>query len=236
MVAYTRYMKTETVTLTVDSSPMGAYVALPETDARVGVIVFQEAFGVNQYIKSVAERFAQEGYLAIAPELFHRTGAGVEVGYTDFESVKPHFGAITTEGLEADAKAAYEWLVAQGMEKIVTVGFCLGVRVSFIANSALPLSAAVSFYGGGIAPALLDRIPQLYAPMLFFWGGKDTHIPIDQWSQIPDAMNKAGKEQITVEMGAADHGFFCNERAAYHAESAELAWPLVLNFIRQKTI
>lgn len=235
-MAYTHYMNTENIILEhPDSATVHAYVARPLTDARAGVIVFQEAFGVNGYIKSVADRFAQEGYLAIAPELFHRTGTAVELSYTDFAAVKPHIDAVTTEGIEADAKAAYEWLVAQGMEKIVAVGFCMGGKASYIANSALPLSAAVSFYGSGIAPALLDRVSKLYAPMLFFWGGKDTHIPIETWSQIPAAMNAAGKEQVTVEMGPADHGFFCDARASYHAESSALAWPLVLDFIRQKT-
>ena len=94
-----------------DGTKMGTYVARPEGEARGGVLVFQEAFGVNHHIRNVTERFAAEGYVAIAPELFHRTvPAGFEGSYSDFPAVMPHVKAVTPEGAEADIRAAYDWL------------------------------------------------------------------------------------------------------------------------------
>jgi carboxymethylenebutenolidase len=230
-------MKTETVALTVDSSAMSAFVAHPETPAKVGIIIFQEAFGVNDYIKDVTQRFAKEGYLAIAPELFHRTGEHVEISYTTKEGYETHMGPLTTESIEADAKAAYEWLKSQGIEKVVSIGFCMGGRASFIANTSLPLTASVSYYGGGIMKSpVIERVQNVSGPMLFFWGGKDTHIPREGWSLIPAAFDKAGKSHITVEMGDAEHGFFCDQRASYSKEASAIAWPMTLNFLKEKTV
>jgi carboxymethylenebutenolidase len=217
-----------------DGSQMRAYVARPEGSPRGGLLVFQEAFGVNSYIRSVADRFAREGFLAIAPELFHRTAdEGFEVAYTDFESAKPHFYAITVEGLEADTRAAYDWLVADGgidPAQISSAGFCLGGRVSYIANSVLPLKAAVSFYGGGI-DTLLDRVPKLHGPMLFLWGGKDARITPDLRRAVVDALTASGKSFVHTVFSDADHGFFCDARASFHPRSAELAWPQALSFL-----
>lgn len=222
------------ISLTVsDGSEMKAYVARPTGTPKAGILVFQEAFGVNAYIRSIADRFAAEGYLAIAPELFHRTGSGFEGDYNDFTSVAPHMEGLTPEGQDADAKAAYDWLKSEGMEKISAIGFCMGGRVSLIANSRLQLSAAVSFYGAGIIPNYLDRVKDLAGPMLFFWGGKDTHIPRELWSQVPAALDAAGKSNIQVEMSDAGHGFFCDQRSAYHKPSADIAWPLVLSFLAE---
>jgi carboxymethylenebutenolidase len=224
------------VTLHVsDGTSMNAYLASAD-QPKAGIIVFQEAFGVNAHIRDIADRFAREGYTAIAPELFHRTAPGFEASYTDYPKVQPHMQALTPEGLEADAKAAFDYLdTAAGMKgSIVSIGFCMGGRVSFIANSIVPLKAAVSFYGGGIVPDHLHRAASLHAPMLFFWGGKDTHISRETWSQIPAALDTAGKEHVTTEFGAADHGFFCDVRASYHKPSAEIAWPMVLAFLGQK--
>ena len=232
----------ENITLQVsDGTIMRAYVARPlgaqrpAAAPRAGIIVFQEAFGVNAHIRSIADRFAAEGYLAIAPELFHRTGDGVDVGYTDYGSAAPHMEAMTDEDVEVDARAAYEWLASELKgDAVAAIGVCRGGRVAYQANSVLPLKAAVSFYGGGIAPDYLDRAAKLHGPMLFFWGGKDAHIPREVWSQIPAALDAVGKSHVSVEMGDGGHGFFCDAREAYHKESSAFAWPLVLNFLSQK--
>src|ERR1700681_2698698 len=106
-------IRTEYVTLPVnDGTSMRAYVAGPATPSTTGLLVMQEAFGVNAHIRDVTERFAREGYLAIAPELFHRTGAGFEGAYDDFPSVMGHMRALTGGGMEADFRAAYDWLLA----------------------------------------------------------------------------------------------------------------------------
>src|ERR1700685_4759647 len=103
--------RTEYVTLSVsDGTSMRASVARPAAAPKAALIVFQEAFGVNSHIRDLAERFAGEGYLAIAPELFHRTAPGLEAGYTDFNAVMPHMQALRDPSLEADMRATWDWL------------------------------------------------------------------------------------------------------------------------------
>jgi carboxymethylenebutenolidase len=219
------------------SNSMGAYVARPEqTGPHPGLLVFQEAFGVNSHIRNVTERFAAQGYVAIAPELFHRTAPpGFEGNYSDFPAIKPHYQAVTTETAEADARAAYEWLHANSQvkrENISSIGFCMGGRVSFIANSVLPLRTAVSFYGGGIATGLLDRAAKLQGPMLLVWGGLDKNITAEHRKAVADALTAVKKSYVSAEFSDADHGFFCDERPAYNAKAARQAWALSLEFLR----
>jgi len=219
-----------------DGTQMAAYVARPEQGGpHPGLLVFQEAFGVNHHIRSVSERFAAEGYVVIAPELFHRTAPGFEGSYTDFPAVMPHLQAMTTETAEMDIGSAHEWLRSNAQVKpneISSVGFCMGGRFSFLANSVVPLRAAVSFYGGGIAPGLLDRASKVQAPSLLIWGGLDKHITPEHRKAVTDALSAQQKIYVNVEFSQADHGFFCDERASYEPRSARQAWALTLEFLR----
>src|ERR1700686_2606002 len=147
-------IRTENVTLQVaDGTSMNAYVATAAEGAKApGLLVFQEAFGVNAHIRDVTDRFAKQGYGAIAPELFHRTGPGFEGVYSNFPACMPHSQALTPDGMIADARAAFDWLQMNPHvlpNAIASLGFCMGGRASFLANSAIPFKAAVSFYGGG---------------------------------------------------------------------------------------
>jgi carboxymethylenebutenolidase len=149
--------------------------------------------------------------------------------------VRPHYQAVTTETAEADIRAAYEWLRSNAEVKsgeISSVGFCMGGRVSFIANSVVRLRAAVSFYGGGIAPGLLDRAARLQAPSLFIWGGLDKNITPEHRRAVTDALRAEKKIYVNAEFSRADHGFFCDERAAYEPHSARQAWALTLEFLK----
>lgn len=227
------------VTLAVaDGTEMRAYTAFPSSTGPVpGIILLQEAFGVNQHIRNVADRLAQAGYAVVAPELFHRTAApGLEIPYSDFASAMPHFGAVSPEGLTADLQASHAWLQAQALvvtDKIGSIGFCLGGRVSFLANAVLPLAAAVSYYGGG-THLLKDRAADLHAPHLFFWGGLDAHISKVHITEVTEAVEAAGKPFINTVISYADHGFHCDERASYNAEAAAEAWALTLAFFKEK--
>ncbi|MGA2337456.1 MAG: dienelactone hydrolase family protein [Terriglobales bacterium] len=226
------------VELTVaDGTRMAAYVARPgHGGPHPGILLFQEAFGVNRHIRNVSERLAAEGYVVLAPELFHRTAPpGFEGSYTDFAAVMPHYQAVTTETAEMDIRSADEWLRSHAQVKaneISSVGFCMGGRVSFLANSVVPLRAAVSFYGGGIAPGLLDRASKVQAPSLLIWGGLDKHITPAHRKAVTDALSAQQKIYVNVEFSNADHGFFCDERASYEPRSARQAWALTLEFLR----
>jgi len=229
-------ISTEMVTLNVaDGTSMNAYVAVPEGTAKApGMLVFQEIFGVNPNIRDIAERFAKLGYVAIAPELFHRTAPGFVGSYSDLPSCMPHMQAMTPDGNIADARAAYDWLQKHprvAPNATASIGFCMGGRASFLANSALPLSAAISFYGTAIAPGFLSRAAQQHAPVLFFWGGLDARITRDQTRAVVDAMTEAKKTFVNVDFSDADHGFFCDARSNYNEKAAKQAWELLVKFL-----
>lgn len=214
-----------------DGTSMRAYVARPARPSTRGLLLFQEAFGVNAHIRDVADRFVAQGFLVVAPELFHRTAPGFDCAYSEFAKAAPQLEAITEAGLDADARAAYAWLEHEGVGgNSAAVGYCLGGRVSFVANSAVPLKAAVSFYGGRI-PTVLHRAPKLSAPMLFFWGGLDRHIPDEQHLAVVKGVREASKAFVDVVFSHADHGFFCDARPSYHPPSAVQAWALTLAFL-----
>jgi len=220
-----------------DGTTMAAYVAYPEKGAEnsPALILFQEAFGVNHHIRNVANKFAGEGFTVIAPELFHRTApAGAEFSYNDFPSVMQHYQAITNEGLEADVKACYQWLTAQDIatDKVFSIGYCLGGRVSFLANAVLPLKAGISYYGGGV-DQLADKAKDLHGKHLFFWGGKDQHIKAENINTITTALDDAGKDYVNVKFSYADHAFSCDERASYNPTAAKEALALTLAFLRE---
>jgi carboxymethylenebutenolidase len=214
-----------------DGTTMRAFVAAPDGTPKRGLLVFQEAFGVNAHIRDVAERFAAQGFLAIAPELFHRTAPGFDCAYSKFAKAMPQLEAITEQGLDADTHAAYAWLERAGVGgNVASIGYCLGGRVSFVANSGLRLKAAVSYYGGRI-PTVLHRAPALTGPMLFFWGGLDHHIPEEQRQAVIKGVRQANKTFVDVVFSHADHGFFCDARPSYHPQSAAQAWALTLAFL-----
>ena len=227
------------ITLSVrNANEMDAYVARPWGHGPFpAVMLFQEAYGVNNHIRKLADKIAGEGYLVVAPELFHRTApAGFEAPYGDFSAVMPHYQAMTTELIIDDVQATYDWLAAQDnvlKKKIGCIGFCLGGRVAFIANSAVPLAASISFYGGG-THAVADLAANLHGPQLMFWGGKDQHIKPEHVQTVVDALKKAEKDYINVEISYADHAFFCDERPSYHPQASLEAWGMTKAFLKNK--
>jgi carboxymethylenebutenolidase len=237
-------IRSEYVELKVsDGTTMQAWTARPlDGGSLPGLLVFQEAFGVNAHMRDITQRFAREGFIAIAPELFHRTGSGFEGSYDDFPTTVPHMSALKDDQIEADQRAAFGWLTAQGVVegRIGAVGYCMGGRASFLAGLTLPIGCATSYYGGGIAPrgnnpGLLIRTKDLRCPVLLFWGGKDKHIGQDQILAVRDSLSDAAKNFINVEISDADHGFFCDARASYNPHAAAEAWPMTLAFLRLHT-
>jgi carboxymethylenebutenolidase len=226
-----------------DGTTMRAWMAQPkEQGAHPGLLVFQEAFGVNAHIRDIAGRFAREGFVAVAPELFHRTGAGFDGRYDDFPSTVPHMKALNDASMGTDLRAAHDWVRGSiGAElPIFAIGYCMGGRAAFLAALTLPLAGAISYYGGGIAPnatnpGLLGRASGIQAPLLLFWGGRDKHIPPEQVRAVTDALRTVGKNFVSVEISNADHAFFCDARASYSPAAALLAWPLTLAFLRARS-
>jgi carboxymethylenebutenolidase len=219
-----------------DGTMMAAYIALPKEHTYTpAIILLQEAFGVNHHMRNVADHFAADGYLVIVPELYHRTApVGFEGPYDDFQAVMPHNSAATNNGLEADLKACFEWLTEQDnvdKNKIFSIGYCMGGRVSFLANAVLPLKAGVSYYGGRV-DQLADEAKNLHGRHLFFWGGLDKHIKKENINTIINAMDDAGKEYVNVKFSYADHGFNCDERPSYNEKASKEARALTLAFLK----
>jgi carboxymethylenebutenolidase len=202
------------------------------------VLVVQEAFGVNDHIKDVAQRFATEGYRAVAPHFFHRDGDPI-IAYDDIESAMKHVRNLTEEGIAEDLATAYAHLHDDGFDdaRIAVVGFCMGGTVAFIEAHDHKLGAAVTFYGGGIAegrfgaPALKDIAPELKTPWLGLYGDQDHGIPVEQVEQLREEVAKAPVDTEIVRYQEAGHGFHCDARSAYHERSARDAWSRTLAWL-----
>ena len=193
---------------------------------RGGVVVVQEIFGVNAHIRAVADRFASEGYLAVAPAIFEHAEKGFEVGYDADSRARGMAiaGKTDREQMLKDVAAAIG--VAKEAGKVAVVGFCLGGTIAWAAAGRLSgLSAAVGYYGGGII-GLKDLKPGV--PTLLHFGDKDQHIPIAGVREVA-----AAHPDVEVHIYPADHGFNCDHRESYDAPSAALAWTRTLGFLRK---
>ncbi len=196
-------------------------------DAPRAVIIIQEAFGVNDHIRSVAEKFAEQGFFAAAPELFHREGSP-EVPYENFPDAMSAVGSLTAPGIHDDLVAAADFLAGRGFarESVGVVGYCMGGSVSFYAATLGVVGAAVSFYGGGIEngrfglPSLLELAPSLHCPWLGLYGDLDKGIPVEQVEELRAATSATSYATEIVRYADAEHGFNCDARPAVYNEAA----------------
>jgi carboxymethylenebutenolidase len=217
----------------IEIGGMPAYVARPAgTGPWPAVLVIQEAFGLNAHIKDVARRVAAEGYVALAPDLFHRGGTGRTAGYDELPKALELMGALKDDEIVVDVASAIAHLerdlrVRAG--RIGIMGFCMGGRVSYLAACALPdkIAAANPYYGGGIP---VDRTATLRAPVLAFFGEDDPFIPLDQVEKLRTEAARLGKQVEIVVYPKAPHGFFCNERDSYRPDAARDAWERTKTF------
>jgi carboxymethylenebutenolidase len=207
----------------------------PEGEPRGGVVVIQEAFGVNAHIEDVARRFAAEGWLAVVPHLFHRSG-DPQLGYEDIRSVYPHMQALAADQVLADVDTALDHLAVAGIatSRIGVVGFCLGGTVTLITAVHRDVGAAVTFYGGGLTEGrfgfapLIDEAANLRAPWLGLFGDLDQGIPVEAVEELRTAAATSGQPTEVVRYPDAEHGFHCDVRASYHEPSARDAWSRTL--------
>jgi carboxymethylenebutenolidase len=203
-----------------------AWRAAPQGAPRGGIVVIQEIFGVNHHIRSVTDRFAAAGYLAVAPAVFDRVQPGVELNYDQPGVAKGMELAGKMDRAKALADIAAAIAAASAGGKVGITGFCMGGTYAWLAAAQLSgLSAAVGYYGGGIL-GLQDLQPKV--PTILHFGARDSHIPIAGVREF----EKSHKD-IPVYVYDADHGFHCDERASYDAPSAKLAWERTLAFFGQ---
>jgi len=215
----------ETVKLTAnDRHSFDAYVARPADQPKAGLVIVQEIFGVNQHIRRIADGFAKDGYLAIAPALFDRVERGIELGYDkdDVAAGRAIRAKISWDQAMSDVSAALGFLAGAG--KAGVIGYCWGGSVAWLAACRLNPAAAVCYYGGNIHEC---RNEQPSCPVMFHFGEEDAGIPLDQVKEI----GKAHPKQELFTYPGAGHGFNCEMRGSYHADSAAIARERTLAFL-----
>jgi carboxymethylenebutenolidase len=209
-----------------DGHAFKAYLAEPPTRPRGGIVVVQEIFGVNSHIRAVADGYAADGYLAIAPALFDRVQPGYESGYNQPE-IQAGIALMQKIGWDdalKDVAAAVEAVKHAG--EVGIVGYCWGGAVAWLAAARIPgLGAAVPYYGGAI-PSLNSEQPK--CPTMLHFGETDASIPIDKARAV-----EAAHPDVTTHFYAAGHGFNCDQRGSYNASAARTARERTLEFFRK---
>ena len=230
-----------TLQLNTPDGKMEAYEAKPkEGGSYPGIIVLMEAFGLNDHIKKVTERIAQEGYVAIAPDLYHRESERL-VPYSDLQKAVGIMNRLQDSKIMDDVGAAIAHLKSQPNVKagsIGVTGFCMGGRFTYLAaaHHSKDIKAAVPFYPGGVPmgnPSPLSRTGEIKCPIYLFFGGKDPLIPQEHVDKITAELT-AKKVNFQLKLyPEATHGFFCDERPSYHPDSAKDAWEKFKSFFAQ---
>jgi carboxymethylenebutenolidase len=231
------------VSVPAGAQPMPAHLARPAAGGPYpALVVVMEAFGLNNNIKRIADRFAAEGFVAIAPNLYFRQPNNT-VGYGDLPGAFRLMGTLKDDQVVADMSAAIDYLkkLKEVRPTFGTVGFCMGGRISFLTACRNPeVKATVPFYGGGMVKsrqpgtkAPIEYVEGLRASVLAFFGGKDAFIPLGEVDEFRDALKKAGKPHEIVFYPDADHGFMCDERPSFHQAHAKEAWSKTVAFFKE---
>ena len=240
-------IQTATVELMNGDVRIPAYLAEPMVKGVFpAVVVLQEVFGVNAHIKDVTERFAQAGYVAIAPALYHRQAPGFEVGYTqaDLELGRQYKNGTKAEELLGDIQGGINYLKQLSQVKthgFGCIGFCFGGHVAYLAATLPEVKATAAFYGAGITSMTpggdtptLTRTDEIGGVLYGFFGMADPLIPNSEVDQIEAALINCQIPHKIFRYDGADHGFFCDQRSSYHPKAAADAWGKVMELFREK--
>jgi carboxymethylenebutenolidase len=212
------------------------YLALPPGGRGPGLVLWQEIFGVNEHIRSVAEQYALAGFVVLAPDTFWRQAPRVELGYVGADRERAMTLMQGYAGADALADIALSVQALRGRAelsgKVGAIGYCMGGRLAYLTAATTAIDAAVAFYGGGIH-GQLDRAAAIGCPVQFHYAERDDHIPPSAVEHVRAAMQataRATEHEVHVYPGAM-HGFNCWARASYHAGSAALAHGRSLSFL-----
>ncbi|MBL8342086.1 MAG: dienelactone hydrolase family protein [Rubrivivax sp.] len=216
------------------------YLALPPARRGPGLLVLQEIFGVNEHIRAVADQYALDGLVVLAPDLFWRQAPRVELGYQadDITRGRTLMQAYTAEQAIADLGVAARALRGRaevGGGRVGAVGYCMGGRMAWFAAATAGVEAAVAYYGGGIHNHL-QHAATLGCPLQFHYAGHDDNIPPEAVAAVREAAHQAvgaARAEVFV-YPEAHHGFNCWARGSYHAPSAALAHGRALAFLAQQ--
>ena len=218
----------EHVTLTAaEGHEFDAYVARPSRTPIAGLVVLQEAFGVNRHIRSVADEYAGDGFLAIAPALYDRLERGVELGYDGAEKERGLTLARQSnyDDVIKDIAATIDYARQQTGKKIGVIGYCFGGTMAWLSATRLHPDAAVGYYGGQI-PRYAAENP--HCPVMLHFGKLDQHIPKSEIDKV-----QAAHPDVSIFCYDAGHGFNTSDRASYNADAAKLARQRSLEFLKK---
>ena len=229
--------KTEWIDIeAADGGRYGAYLALPPAPGpggrNPGLVLFQEIFGVNAHIRAVAEQYAQDGFVVLAPDVFWRQAPRVELGYegADMARALELMNGADAAGLAADIAGTVAALRARpevGGSRVGATGFCMGGRLAYVAAATAGVDAASCWYGGGIHDRL-DLAQRIACPIQFHYAAEDPHIPPEAVEKVKAAF--AGRKAEFHLYPGANHGFNCWARGSYDLPSAMLAHGRTLEF------
>jgi carboxymethylenebutenolidase len=213
-----------------DGHELNAYVVRPAKEAIAGLVVLQEAFGVNRHIRSVVDGYAKDGFLAVAPALYDRIQQGVELGYEgdDIERGIALARQCDPADCVRDIAAALEYARRQSGKEAGVIGYCFGGTMAWITATRLNPGAAVGYYGGHIGH-FAGETPS--APVMLHFGKLDTHIPKEEVEKVQSA-----HPEVAIFWYDAGHGFNCDDRASYSADAAKLARERSLQFLKEHLV
>jgi carboxymethylenebutenolidase len=214
----------ETIELSApDGHRFSAYQAQPPGTPRGALVIIQEIFGITQHMREVADQYAVQGYTSIVPAMFDRVRPGIVLDYSQMQEGVETMMQLKPSQTLLDMGAAVEAAALAG-RKTGVVGYCWGGTMAYVAACRLPISAAVSYYGGRILQ-YADRKPR--CPVMYHFGEKDQSIPMGTVEKVRE-LHPEG----IFHTYPAGHGFNCNARASYEPESARLAFERSLEFLR----
>ena len=230
-------IKSKTVSVTAaDGGVFNAYLALPEGDGRgPGLVLLQEIFGVNRYLREIADRYAEEGYVTIAPDLFWRIQPGVDLGYSEAE-IKAAFDFFARFDPDQAIKDVSDTIrVLRAMPecngKVGAIGFCLGGMLAYLTAARCNIDAAVSYYGVGIEKRL-NEAGALRCPMVLHFGELDQFVPAAARDAVAAAFTEREDVEVYVYPGA-NHAFNNPVRPSYDRFAALLAHSRTIGMLHQ---
>ena len=225
------------INLEVSDGSMAAFVSRPKDDeSHPAIIVIQEIFGVNANIRKITETFAAQGYISVAPDLFHRSGSLLDIPYSEMDTARGLAGSTTPDSLISDLETVVRHLQADPFAlqgKLGITGYCFGGRVSFLAATSIQgISAAAIYYGGGIASegGPLNSAAAISAPIIGFFGENDQNPSPDDVDRIANELKSLGKTHEFHSYAGAGHGFMCDDRGSYNEAAANDAWEKTFAF------
>ncbi len=209
-----------------DGHQLSAYVARPQGRPIAGLVVVQEIFGVNPHIRSVADGYARDGFLVVAPALFDRIERGVELGYegADHEKAMTLMAKLDPEKALADVAAALNYAIGDACKKTGVIGYCFGGTLAWLAAARLRPAAVVGYYAGRIGNYANEK-PN--APVMLHFGKQDAHIPPEEVEKV-----HAAHPEVEIYWYDTGHGFNCDARASYNAAAAKEARERSLKFLK----